>query len=179
MSERSKRISRLRTDRQSRQSYVFSKLGVLVPSQIKALRLKSPMSKQEELAKAAGTHQSRLSTLEQPGALNVTLETLAWIASIHKVGVIVKFVSFSEMLAWENSYSQDHFNVTRLEHDTAFLEGHVEQPQTAYTAAQGWVGIANTEFAPLQSHGVTYDDVMLPKKDNLDTEVSWRQSSYC
>lgn len=123
MRERSKRISRLMNDRVSRQSYVFSKISVLVPSQIKALRLRSTTPKQEKLAKAAGTHQSRLSMLEQGGAAaaNVTLDTLAWIASIHKVGVTIKFVPFSEMLEWENSYSQDTFNITRLDADEAFL----------------------------------------------------------
>ena len=121
MHERSKRISRLKADRQSRQSYVFSKIAVLVPSQIKALRLTSSTPTQKELAAEAETHQSRLSALEKPGAANVTLETLAWIASIHKVGLLIKFVSHSEMLRWENNYSQDAFTVTRLDADEDFL----------------------------------------------------------
>lgn len=121
MSDRSERISRLKADRKARESYINSKISVLVPSQIKALRLKSQTPQQTALARAAGTQQSRLSNLEKPGESNVTLETLAWIASIHKVGLIVKFVPFSEMLKWENSYSQDAFNVTRLESDEEFL----------------------------------------------------------
>ena len=120
MNARSGRISRLISDRESRESYINSKLGVLVPSQIRALRLKSSTIHQQDLAKAAGTHQ-RISKLEQPGEANVTLETLAWIASIHKVGVIVKFVPLSEMLQWENGYSQDKFSVTRMDDDMAFL----------------------------------------------------------
>jgi hypothetical protein len=51
----------------------------------------------------------------------MTLEKLAWIASVHKVGVIVKFVPFSEMLQWENGFSQDTFSVTPIDQDVAFL----------------------------------------------------------
>ena len=100
----------------------MAKIGTLVPSQIKALRLTSRTPKQTALAETAETHQSRLSILERPGEANVTLETLAWLASIHKVGLIVKFVPFSEMIKWENSYSQDKFNVIRLDDDEAFLK---------------------------------------------------------
>ncbi len=121
MSDRSERISRLKSDRKSRESYINSKISVLVPSQIKALRLKSSTPQQAALAKAVGTHQSRLSDLERPGESNVTLETLAWIAAIHKVGLVVKFVPFSEMLRWENGFSQDTFTVTPLDEDMAFL----------------------------------------------------------
>lgn len=121
MNERSQRISRLKSDIKSREAYVKAKLGILVPSQIRALRLKSSTPKQQALAKASGTFQSRISRLETPGAANVTLETLAEIAAIHKVGVIVKFVPYSEMLDWDNTYSQDTFDVIRLDDDKAFL----------------------------------------------------------
>ena len=121
MLERSARISKLTSDRHSRESYIKAKLGVLVPSQIRALRLKSSTPHQKDLAKAAGTHQSRVSKIEQPGEANLTIEKLAWIASVHKVGLIVKFVPFSEMLQWENRFSQDAFNVTPIDQDTAFL----------------------------------------------------------
>lgn len=121
MNERSKRISRLKSDRQSRESYIKSKLGVLVPSQIRALRLKSSTPHQKDLAKVAGSHQSRVSKIERPGEANMTLEKLSWIASVHKVGLIVKFVPFSEMLRWENEFSQDEFSVTPIDQDVAFL----------------------------------------------------------
>jgi DNA-binding Xre family transcriptional regulator len=95
------------------------------------------MPRQRDLARETGLHQSRISVFETPGAANVTLETLANIAAGLKVGLIVKFVPFSEMLDWENSYSQDTFNVfPRLEEDEAFLN-----PTAANTTA------ANTEPA--------------------------------
>jgi len=58
---------------------------------------------------------------ETPGAANVTLETLARLAAAFRTGLIVKFVPFSEMLRWENDFSQDSFNVTTIEQDGAFV----------------------------------------------------------
>lgn len=121
MSERSKLISKLLTDRKARFAYIKAKLGVLVPSQIRALRFRSGMLRQTDLAKSAAMQQSRISMLETPGASNVTIETLASLAAVFKVGLVVKFVPFSEMLKWENSFSQDSFNVLRLSEDSNFL----------------------------------------------------------
>lgn len=122
MSERLNRISSLLTSLESRASYIRSKLGVLVPSQIRSLRLKSEMPRQADLAREAKMHQSRISMFETPGSANVTLETLSRLAAAFKVGLKVQFVPFSEMLRWENEYSQDAFDVTRLADDVDFLQ---------------------------------------------------------
>jgi hypothetical protein len=76
--------------------------------------------------------QSRISMLETPGAANVTLGTLSSIAAAFKVGLVVKFVPFSEMLAWENNFSQDQFDVVKIDDDTPFLRP--ELPAVANTA---------------------------------------------
>lgn len=123
MDDRSKAISRLRSDLNARTSYIRAKLAVLVPSQIKALRLKSEMPRQSDLANAAQMHQSRISMFETPGAANMTIDTLSRLAATFNTGLIIEFVPFSEMLGWENDFSQDSFNVTRLDHDRDFLEG--------------------------------------------------------
>src|SRR3974377_254533 len=116
MNERSELISKLARSIDSRTAYVKAKLGVLVPSQIRSLRLHSDMPRQADLAKEAGLQQSRISMFETPGAANVTLETLARLAAAFRVGLIVKFVPFSEMLRWENSFSPS-YDVRRLEED--------------------------------------------------------------
>jgi transcriptional regulator with XRE-family HTH domain len=79
------------------------------------------MPRQSDLAREAEMQQSRISMFETPGAANVTLETLARLAATFRTGLVVKFVPFSEMLAWENRFSQDQFNVLRLDEDQAFL----------------------------------------------------------
>ena len=120
MSERSIVISRLLKNRSTREAYIGAKLKVLIPSQIRALRLKSQTPRQEDLANAAEMKQSRISAAETPGAVNFNLETLVRLAAALGVGLIVKFVSFSEMLKWENGYSQDAFNPLTIEKDTDF-----------------------------------------------------------
>ena len=121
MSDRSQLISKLKTEQKSRAAYIKAKLGVLVPSQIRALRLKSNMPRQQDLAEAAHMQQSRISMFETPGSANVTLDTLARLAAVFKVGLLVKFVPFSETLRWENAFSQDEFNVIRLDEDVDFI----------------------------------------------------------
>lgn len=128
MSERSRTIFRLCSDLNSRTSYIRAKLSVLVPSQIKALRFKSAMPRQADLAREAEMHQSRISMFETPGEANMTLETLSRLAAAFKVGLVVKFVPFSEMLRWENNYSQDAFEVTKIDDDLAFVRPESETP---------------------------------------------------
>jgi transcriptional regulator with XRE-family HTH domain len=122
MSERSSLIHRLCGSVDARASYIKAKLGVLVPSQIRSLRLQSDMPRQSDLARAAGLHQSRISMFETPGAANMTLETLSRLAAAFKVGLKVEFVPFSELLRFENGYSQDAFKVTPIEKDREFID---------------------------------------------------------
>jgi len=120
MSDRQKIVSRLIADRDFRADYIRAKLEVLIPSQLRALRLREDKT-QPELAQLAEMRQSRISAMETPGRVNFNLETLVRMAATLNVGLMVKLVPFSEMLNWENSYSQDTFNVTRLGNDIDFL----------------------------------------------------------
>ena len=121
MIDRSERISRLKKSRAARAAYIKGKLNVLIPAQIRALRLKSETPRQEDLAQQAGMLQSRISAIETPGAVNFNLETLVRLASTLKVGLVVQFVPFSKMLRWENGFNQDQFNVVTLENDAEFI----------------------------------------------------------
>jgi transcriptional regulator with XRE-family HTH domain len=119
MSEKSALISRLKNDKSYRAAYIRAKINVNVPSQIRALRLKSPMT-QEELADAAGMKQPRISAMERPGETQFNLDTLIRLAAAFKVGLIVRFASHNEMLRWENEFSQDAFDVVPLGEDSEF-----------------------------------------------------------
>lgn len=144
MSDRSARISELLTSFESRVSYIGAKLSVLVPSQIRALRLRSNMPRQSDLAHEAKMHQSRISMFETPGAANLTLDTLSRLAAAFKVGLKVEFVPFSEMLDWESNYSQDTFNVTRLSQDAEFIRPEKKVRRKRYLArrSDSWAGTA-------------------------------------
>jgi transcriptional regulator with XRE-family HTH domain len=158
MSDRLERIYRLLKSQKSRAAYIKGKLVVLVPAQIRSLRLKStnpPMPYQRDLAREAEVQQSRISMFETPGAANITLDTLAKIAAGLRVGVIVKFVPFNEMLRWENSLSPDNFNVNpRLEEDQAFLNPGAEEAESVSAASsEGPIGEMGsfTEYPEVQA----------------------------
>ena len=120
MSERSELISKLIENKETRGAYVRAKLNVNIPSQIRALRQKREMT-QGTLADEADMKQSRISAMERPGETKFNLETLIRLAAVLRVGLSVKFVSFSEMVKWSNEYSQDNFDVVKIENDAAFV----------------------------------------------------------
>ena len=121
MSERYMMIDRLRQKYGSRIAYTKASVSVNIASQIKALRLRRDMT-QDALAKEAEMMQSRISAIERPGGTGLSIETLVRLASAFKVGLIVKFASYSEMLRWENAYNQDIFDVICIDEDIAFTE---------------------------------------------------------
>jgi transcriptional regulator with XRE-family HTH domain len=120
MSDRSKLINRLISERDFRADYIRAKLDVLIPSQLRGLRRRDDLT-QPQLAEMAGMKQARISAMETQGRVNFNRETLVRMAATYGVGLIVKFVPFSEMLEWENNYSQDSFNPSRLSNDVDFL----------------------------------------------------------
>jgi transcriptional regulator with XRE-family HTH domain len=121
MSKRLKTVSRLVADQSAREIYVKATLNTLIPAQIRALRLRDG-STQKHLAQLSGMKQARISAAETPGAVNFSLETLVRIASAFRVGLQVRFLSYSQMLDWENDFSQDDFAVRKIEEDTNFAE---------------------------------------------------------
>jgi transcriptional regulator with XRE-family HTH domain len=118
-SERSQLIEKLKNWKYY-EAYIRASINVNLPSQIRALRLKQEMT-QKDLASEAQMKQPRISAMEKPGATRFNIETLVRLAVAFRVGLIVKFVPLSEMLAWENGFSQDSFNVVTFEEDSGIL----------------------------------------------------------
>ena len=119
MNARSTLVSRLKKNAADRESYLRGKLGVVIAAQLRALRGRHT---QAELAEMLGMKQSRISAMENPGAVNFSLETLVRIAAALKIAVKVEFCSYSELVHWENSY-QPTLTPTCLDRDTEFLTG--------------------------------------------------------
>lgn len=157
MRDRSHLIANLLSGRPSRESYIRAKLNVLIPSQIRGLRLKRPLT-QTELADSADMKQSRISAMERPGQVQFNLETLIRLAAALRVALKVEFVSFSDMLAWENSFSQDRFRVLRIDEDASFLT-----PAQATSAA----------MLPIQLVQASVIDTNVAQMDQL----TWLQGS--
>jgi transcriptional regulator with XRE-family HTH domain len=119
LNDRSEVLSRLANSTSSRAAYIGAKLGVLIPAQIRGMRFNRHL-KQSQLAHESGMLQSRISAVETPGA-SLNVETLVRLAAALKVGLVVKFVPFSEMLGWENGFKQDTFDPVQIDQDIAFL----------------------------------------------------------
>ena len=149
MSSRMKKITKLLESRENRESYIRAKLNHLIPSQIRALRLREEWT-QKQLAEESGMKQARISAVETPGAVNFSLETLIRLAAAYRVGLQVRFVPFSTLLKWENEYSQDNFSVTAIEDDQEFLSPAATTPRWdfQYTPA---VAIPDSGIPPLRA----------------------------
>jgi transcriptional regulator with XRE-family HTH domain len=144
--EKSPLFDRLQNSRDSRAAYIRAKVATLIYDQLHALRLKQPWT-QSQFAHEAGMKQSRVSAMEQPGAVNFNMETLIRSAATFGVGLVVKFVPFSDMLFWENSFNQDVFDPVRIHDDVAFLG-----PQMAATYfAQGELSVFFSQSAEFRT----------------------------
>jgi transcriptional regulator with XRE-family HTH domain len=128
-------------DWKHREAYVRASINVNLPSQIRALRLRRQMS-QNELAVAAQMKQPRISAMEKPGATKFNVETLVRVAAAFRVGLIVKFVSISEMLAWENRFSQDSFNVVTFEQDRGLLPAGAPVNNGRFSSTPTWFSVS-------------------------------------
>ena len=144
MKDRSALISKLINSRKFREAYIRAKLSVLIPSQVRALRLKWPMT-QPELGHEAEMKQSRISAIERPGSANLNVDTLIRVAAALRVGLKVELVPFSEMVRWENSFSQDRFNLPKIEDDDAFI--NPDEPTTDEGSRRGSVVYAFVKAA--------------------------------
>lgn len=161
MNERSKMISKLVKVRETRESYIRSKLSVLLPAQIRSLRLRREM-KQAELGAEADMKQARISLLERVGEVSFSMETLIKLASALRVGLQVKFVPMSEMLEWENSFMPDEFDVVPVEKDLAFINNGSVQAESSIRPEYEMTGGVRSVLSRRGSH--SFDEN--PKADD-------------
>jgi transcriptional regulator with XRE-family HTH domain len=134
MSEKSQLIDKLTDNRKTREAYIRSKVSTNVASQLRAVRRREELT-QEGLAELSEMKQSRISAMERPGT-RWNIETLVRLVAALRVGLVVKVVSFSEMLNWENEFSQDEFNVITIDGDVEFRRERRELPAVAGRAGQ-------------------------------------------
>ena len=103
-------------------------------------------------------------------ATNFTLETLARLAATFRTGLVVKFVPYSEMLRWENSFSTDAFNVVRIEEDQRFLD-----PTLAREPAVDWISTRSVAATQLPEFGRGMDQdphLAIPPRGEQNTRVA-------
>ena len=99
-----------------RDGYTEAQLSIEIPFQIRALR-KARNWTQAQLAERCGIPQARISHIEQPGRDPLSLRTLYRLASAFDVGLLVQFVSFSELVRREDQFHPETFRVASFEDD--------------------------------------------------------------
>lgn len=92
-------IKRLRRGKRHRAQFVASHLSKGTAYQLRAIRNRLGWN-QDQLAKKVGMTQNAISRLESPHYGKPTLSTLKRLAAGLDVGLIVRFVPFSEMIDW-------------------------------------------------------------------------------
>lgn len=174
MSEKSDIVSRLVRSKKSRDAYTRGLINTIVPAQIRALRFKNRMT-QKALAQEAEMKQSRISTMERPGATQFNVETLIRLASALGLGLKVEFVSFSEMLEWENGFNLDLFNPLPIDKDTDFQreEAPAALEVPSFTSELGH-GVVNRQIhrqVITVSRPLGYEDMTMPPQMFCTTYV--------
>lgn len=100
-----------------RDSYVSAHISNTVASQIEAMRDARKWT-QSDLAAKIGTKQSRVSVLENPDNPNFEVKTLLKVASAFDVGLSIKFVPFSEVVACADNITPDNLVVAEFAKDS-------------------------------------------------------------
>ena len=108
-----KAIWRKLRNKEYRDSFVASQISNTIAAQIFSLR-EARGWKQAEVAARAGMKQSRISDLEDPNYENYQTRTLLKIASAYDVGLVVRFVPFSELAKWSANLSPKDFLPTEF-----------------------------------------------------------------
>jgi transcriptional regulator with XRE-family HTH domain len=104
-----------------RDAFVASQIRIALSFQIRALREKRGWT-QAQLAEQVGMLQPRISAMERPGGSQFSLETLLRLASAFDVAFIGRFVPFSELLEWAESFSPDTFMVSSFDDEMGARE---------------------------------------------------------
>src|SRR5439155_8985223 len=102
--------------------------------------MKSKSWTQRELAEKTGMMQPRISAMLKPGGVKFTLETLSRLASALDVGLMVKFVPFSELARWSEQFDPESFHVPSFDEET----GRVRDPRSNKSETVPQVSVAAT-----------------------------------
>ena len=112
-------------NKEYREGYVEGQFEIEVPFQIRALRRARGWT-QADLAKNSGIPESQIAELEDPDCDPPSVQILHKLCAAFDVGLLVQFVSFSELVRRESEFDPETFNVVSFSDDNIDAE-----PQTA------------------------------------------------
>jgi transcriptional regulator with XRE-family HTH domain len=155
MNKHKKRLLAELKDKEYRDAYVSSSVDVGIAFQIRALRERVPWT-QAELAEKVNMQQERISVLENPSR-SPTTATLKRLANAFDVGLIIRFVPFSELVDWEINLSPKSLEVLSFDEESSFQDMGADQgSSTAKTS-----DIVNQERSITDSAGAVVPEEVL------------------
>jgi transcriptional regulator with XRE-family HTH domain len=113
---RKEQLTKKLKNKKYREAFVASHLSTNIASQIIALREKKQW-KQADLAEKVGMAQPRICLLEDPNYQKFSITTLKRLAAAFDVALIVRFVSYGELLSWAVNLSPDKLAVPSFEEE--------------------------------------------------------------
>jgi transcriptional regulator with XRE-family HTH domain len=157
-------LARLKRSRAARDGFVRSHLNKTIAYQIRTLRDREELS-QGALAERVGMNQNAISRLESPDYGKHTLTTLRRLASAFDVGLVVRFVPFSELADWASGtpYVNLGLNPQALRvpsFENEIQDGVFEEPARLSSAVATAAG--NYSFNTLPSLGAPFVPQDLP-----------------
>jgi HTH-type transcriptional regulator/antitoxin HipB len=105
------------SDPEYRKAFVASQINIGIPYQIRALA-KARGWTQGEVGERCGMPQPRISELMRPGRTKPNLRTLLRVAAGFDCGLLVRFVTFSELACWSDSFDPESFNAVPFDEDS-------------------------------------------------------------
>ena len=109
-------LANLLKSKEFRAQFVSDQPNEFLPLQIRRLREQHGWT-QAELGRQAGMQQERISTLENPDNPGIALSTLKRLAQAFDVGLVVRFVPFSEFVDWVSNLSPGSFAPASFEEE--------------------------------------------------------------
>lgn len=115
---KNKLISKLK-NKEYRDAFLAELITTGIPFQIRALREQRNLT-QKQLGDQADMAQESISRLEDPNYGKLNLKTLKRLASVFDVGLVVRFVPFSELVSWEINLSSESLGALSFEQESYF-----------------------------------------------------------
>lgn len=123
-------------NKEFRDAYVEEDLRTGIAFQIRLLRESQGLS-QADLGRKAGKAQSAVARLENPDYGRFSLSTLLGLASAFDVALLVRFVSFSELLSRNQDLSPQRVLVPQFDQDFGTSSGEgLAQVFTGYSKTE-------------------------------------------
>lgn len=141
--KRRKKISEELKDKEYRDIFVEEKINIGIPFQIRALRGELT---QKEFGELFGINQEEISRYENINYSRFSLSTLKKLARAFDVGLMVRFVSFSELVEHDLTLSSESLKAVSFPEDSYFKEEPKEEFQPAVNVSDNFsiTSLSNT-----------------------------------